>query len=270
MMKFTMFWPRLRLALEQFFAILLHVRRPYPMLMDLFKIRRSRYVARTRGLTPVEMELRPGGMDRYVFYETVLRRDYFIHGATPRPGDLVIDVGGNIGGFTIVAAQRVGPTGRVIAIEPEPAAFDQLVANVRRNGLQNVTPRRAAIGARAGVIVMRCLSRCLYTTAFSPTDIPPPDKPDIQVPVIPLDQLLTEERIDRCNLLKIDVEGGEYDILDALSKEAANRIDRIVVEYHPAPGRQYQELFHRLQALGYDRIIHHWAMLFASRSSTGY
>ena len=264
--KFELTWSRLTLALEQLFAIVRNVRRPVPMLLDLFKFRQSPYVARTRGKTPVEMEVRPGGMDRYVFYETIIRRDYFTLGNPLRAGDVVIDVGGNIGGFTIVAAQMVGPRGRVIAVEPEPGAFDQLVANVRRNGLGNVTARRAAVGAREGEVVMRCLSRSLYTMAFSDGDAPPADKPDIRVPVLPLEKLMDDEGLERCHFLKIDVEGGEYDILDGLSKEGARRIDRIAVEFHPAPGRRVEELERRLRELGYDRVIRHWAMFFASRS----
>jgi len=54
-------------------------------------------------------------------------------------GDVYVDVGANIGYYTLVAAQRVGVTGKVIAYEPDPDNFALLKANVERNNLSNVT-----------------------------------------------------------------------------------------------------------------------------------
>src|SRR5580765_7707639 len=55
------------------------------------------------------------------------------------PGDVFVDVGANIGVFTVMAAKRVGPTGRVIAFEPSPSVIRYLEENVRLNELTNVT-----------------------------------------------------------------------------------------------------------------------------------
>ncbi|HEX9841452.1 MAG TPA: FkbM family methyltransferase, partial [bacterium] len=59
--------------------------------------------------------------------------------AALRPGRAVLDVGANVGHYTLVAARAVGPRGHVWAFEPAPRPFAALTANVRLNGLRNVT-----------------------------------------------------------------------------------------------------------------------------------
>jgi len=66
-----------------------------------------------------------------------------------RPGDVVIDVGANIGGFTVPLAERVGPSGRVHAFEPFRKLFQHLTANVALNGLSNVWTHNFALGPQA-------------------------------------------------------------------------------------------------------------------------
>uniref|UniRef100_A0A7S4SM33 Methyltransferase FkbM domain-containing protein n=1 Tax=Alexandrium monilatum TaxID=311494 RepID=A0A7S4SM33_9DINO len=68
-----------------------------------------------------------------------------------RPGDTVVDVGGNLGCYTIPFAEAVGRAGRVFAFEPFRWMHQQLTANVAINGLQNVWPVQAALGRRAEV-----------------------------------------------------------------------------------------------------------------------
>jgi tRNA G37 N-methylase Trm5 len=58
----------------------------------------------------------------------------------PRPNDVVIDVGANIGYFTIYASRKVGKDGLVIALEPMDEAYNCLMKNIRLNRLNNVKP----------------------------------------------------------------------------------------------------------------------------------
>lgn len=69
-----------------------------------------------------------------------------------RPGDTVVDVGGNLGCYTIPFAEAVGRAGRVIAFEPFRWMHQQLTANVAINGLQNVWPVQAALGRQREVL----------------------------------------------------------------------------------------------------------------------
>lgn len=69
-----------------------------------------------------------------------------------RPGDTFLDVGANIGYFSLLAARAVGPTGRVIAFEPVPSVADRLEANLRRNGLDNVEVVRTVVSDVPGLV----------------------------------------------------------------------------------------------------------------------
>src|SRR5262249_50498938 len=67
-----------------------------------------------------------------------------------RSGDVFVDVGANIGLFTLIAADRVGPTGKVIAFEPTSTTFDRLLRNVRLNRFSNVQCVKSALSDRSG------------------------------------------------------------------------------------------------------------------------
>ena len=72
---------------------------------------------------------------------------HFVHRYL-RPGDAVIDVGANIGVYTLLAASVVGDQGKVVAFEPGRQSFARLQENVQLNGLHQVETRRAAVGKR--------------------------------------------------------------------------------------------------------------------------
>lgn len=67
-----------------------------------------------------------------------------------KQGDLAIDVGTNIGYYTLLFARQVGSSGRVIAFEPDPHSHDILLGNVAKNGYSNVELSRYALADRAG------------------------------------------------------------------------------------------------------------------------
>src|ERR1035437_10176539 len=71
---------------------------------------------------------------------------------TVKPGDTVLDVGANVGALTVPMAQMVGPSGKVIAWEPQPETFALLKKNIEQNDLNNVTMRKCAAGAFVDVV----------------------------------------------------------------------------------------------------------------------
>jgi FkbM family methyltransferase len=120
-----------------------------------------------------------------------------------KPGDVVVDVGANIGDTVLAAAAQVGPTGRVIAIEPHPRTFRYLQDNVALNRVNNVETIGVAAGAAPG------------TVAFSNDrrdDMNRVDGGPLQVRVERLDDLV--RAVGKVALLKIDVEGYEKFVLE--------------------------------------------------------
>ena len=124
------------------------------------------------------------------------------------PGDVAIDIGANIGLWAMGAAVRVGPTGRVYAIEPVPATFDRLVRNARLNDLHNIHARQYAISDRAARIELFLPS---YDNSGH-ASLGKRERVDqmIEVASITVDEFCTEHGIERVALVKTDTEGAEH------------------------------------------------------------
>ena len=67
-----------------------------------------------------------------------------------KPGDTFVDIGANIGWFTLLASRLVGNSGHVIAFEPDPENYAILARNIERNSMKNVTPVKAALSCSPG------------------------------------------------------------------------------------------------------------------------
>ncbi|HXG54994.1 MAG TPA: FkbM family methyltransferase [Vicinamibacterales bacterium] len=149
-------------------------------------------------------------------------------------GDTVVDVGANWGYFTLAAAHWAGAAGRVIAMEPEPRLFALLAANIALNRLPHVNARRIAAGAGPGSMDFvaydaRADNRGVSRAAGAA------EPSDFRSDVVALDSLFDGARIDRVRLVKIDIEGGEYEALQGMSAGlAADRYDYVLIECHPA------------------------------------
>jgi FkbM family methyltransferase len=143
-----------------------------------------------------------------------------------RPGMIVVDVGANVGYYTLLALSRVGQRGRVVAIEPAERPRARLAAAVA--GAPNATVLACAIGARQG-------SGTLYvdreTDNDSPVMVPNHGGRATAVSVTTLDACLTDLEIHHVDLLKLDVEGWEPQVLaGARAFLAAGAIRAILCE----------------------------------------
>jgi FkbM family methyltransferase len=161
-----------------------------------------------------------------------------------RPGRTFIDVGANIGYFSLLASGLVGAHGRVVAFEPLPETYEQLRANLERNAARNVRALNVAAGRAAGVVTLyggdvgnsgtttMVADRTLHAVA--------------QAAVRPLDDLLTEDEVATARLVKIDVEGAEPDVVAGLcgALDAMPDDVEVVVEISPgADAARMLELF---------------------------
>lgn len=127
------------------------------------------------------------------------------------PGGTFVDVGANFGLFSAVAAQKVGPSGRVVAIEPHPELVRRLRFNMAANGFDQVRIFPTAVGEEAGEAVL-----FVNTASFAESRLQAgaDDRPDDRqkatpVPVTPLAAIVAEAGLSRIDALKIDIEGFE-------------------------------------------------------------
>jgi FkbM family methyltransferase len=127
----------------------------------------------------------------------------------PKAGDTIIDVGANVGGYALRAAIVAK---QVIAIEPEPSNYNQLVSNIRLNQLNNVTAIQAAISDSTGESTLRLASdsarHSLEESGWGQAT-----GKTVAVQLLTLDQIIASHGIERVNWLKVDVERHELPVL---------------------------------------------------------
>jgi len=125
-----------------------------------------------------------------------------------QPGDVFIDVGANVGIYTVAAARRVGESGRVISFEPASNTFSILQRNITLNHLNNVIAAQLALADKEG-------SRSLfYHVDASRHSLAENESIGFEtITTIGLDTFLSRNQIVRVNLMKIDVEGAEELVL---------------------------------------------------------
>jgi len=226
------------------------VENPLPAVFDRLGLRREPYRARLRN--GQVLQLRPGRGDLASFREVWLNELYTSQGQMLRPGDTVIDVGANIGCFSLFAAHRVGPQGRVLALEPEAETFQQLRRNIELNRAANVAARQIAVAAESGEAILYGAEDSRYCTLFRCVDQRATHQPVGKARTDSLERILEQEGIEQCHYLKLDCEGAEHDMIRTLSPEIAGRIDQITLEMHQVDGVDSDALTRRLESFGFQ------------------
>ncbi len=132
----------------------------------------------------------------------------FVGGYLKR-GMVVLDVGANIGQYTLLAAKRVGINGKVHSFEPSTANYARLARNVERNGWNSVAQAyKVAIGSAPGLALLALPadggSNWLGESGDTPTE---------QVEVTTLDLFVSQNGINRVDFVKIDAEGADLEVL---------------------------------------------------------
>ena len=146
-----------------------------------------------------------------------------------REGDLYVDIGANIGYFSLLASRCVGNTGQVISVEADPVTFTALKKNLELNGCRNVSARNIAATATACRIEITrsdpynsgCNAITVGTGAGGIKGLPFRD--------------IVGEDIGRVRFIKIDIEGSEEPILNAILEALPDLPDDLIVASEVSP-----------------------------------
>jgi len=168
-----------------------------------------------------------------------------------RPGDMVMDIGANVGIFSVVMGTTVGASGRVIAFEPVPANIVRLGKNLRKNGLGNVQVFPLALGISNGHMMLRMATDPAYPSLRevqggfgNGTEVP--------VQVCRLDGVWDELGRPEIAFVKMDVEGAEADVLRGASRFLTTCRPTLLVEANSVG--ELDTLRAQLCGLGYRHV----------------
>ena len=133
-----------------------------------------------------------------------------------RPGDVLFDIGANVGFFTIISVQLVGSEGHVYAFEPVPDNAAAVRHNLELNSFTNATVINSAVADRSGQGEL-LVAHYSGGSALSTVKTPPPDlKERMPVETVSIDVLLAEGAMRPPDMVKIDVEGAELTVLQGM------------------------------------------------------
>jgi FkbM family methyltransferase len=163
-----------------------------------------------------------------------------------RPGDLFLDVGANIGSYTILAGGAV--KARVISVEPVPSTFKHLQTNIRLNALDQIESHCCGLSSTSGELLFTSLLDTMNRVA-----LPGESLPTIMVPVTTLDALL-QGRLPK--IIKIDVEGHELSVLNGGTKTLSSpEVEAVIMETNGC-GAQFgvtdDALFKKMREFGFQ------------------
>ena len=165
-----------------------------------------------------------------------------------KPRMTVLDVGANMGYYTLIAAKLVGSAGRAYAFEPDPENCQLIVKSVQLNGYNNVSVFNNAVGDRRGRVKLH-LESTNWGHSLSPRNINNPAG-SIEVELITLDDLYQAGKLgDHIHFIKLDVQGAEELVLKGARMIIQEQRPVAVMELEPA----------RLNNMGSDALnLLHW------------
>lgn len=165
-----------------------------------------------------------------------------------KPSYVVVDVGANIGYYTLLSAEKVGPSGKVYAFEAHPKIYKYLEENIHLNHFDNVETFPVALGGQVGSVRFSDQSKDDMNNVT--------DAGEITVHMDALDNKM--KSVSRVNLLKIDVEGYEKFVLSG-SSETLGKTDTIFFEawdkHFSKYGYKLQDIFSILSPYGFSYFL---------------
>jgi FkbM family methyltransferase len=168
--------------------------------------------------------------------------EYRSPGLTPEPGWRVVDVGANIGVFSLWA-ERLGA--EVAAFEPEPRTFASLVTNVAGRRISPTQAALAAGGVPSVRLYLNKMDSTRHTLVGKEIESGEPLRDFVDVPTVTLADVVSSG----CDLLKLDCEGAEFEALLGADDETLRRAQRIILEFHRFAGSP-DEIVDRLETAG--------------------
>lgn len=194
-----------------------------------------------------KMTIRPGSYDLYVLGEVFWEQVYAPRLKQIKAPEVVVDLGANIGAFSVWAAKRWNP-GRIVAVEMENDNFTLLQENIRLNGLENnVIPVKVCVWDENRQVGIKKHPFNLGMHQGCPASI------EGGVPALTMDRLLDMVKVSKVDILKMDIEGAEERIFNEKNERLfAEGVGILLAELHPIRGVQVERIVEILERIGFE------------------
>lgn len=162
-------------------------------------------------------------------------------------GDIFVDAGSHAGLYSLVAASIVGLSGRCIAIEADPTNFDRMKHNFDLNQFENIMSVNVGLSNCDEKLMLHVDKSNRGSCTFSSPD------GEIEVPCMPLSQVLSNLRSSKINFIKLDIEGSEYKVLDFYFNHTEKQFwpEYMIVEVNSGFSG-YNDLHKLIKGMGYS------------------
>lgn len=176
----------------------------------------------------------------------------------------IIDVGAHIGIFALYVSQFC-KDGRIFCFEPVKENYDLLISNLKMNKVKNIIPINAAISKNNGIVKIFLDDDEAGHSILKESDV------FQETESITVEKFFEEKDVKKCNLLKLDCEGAEYEIIESLNDMTLEKIDEIILEYHFVKSKQdlFKKLIEKLEQSSmktkYDKSLNDMGILTAKR-----
>lgn len=171
------------------------------------------------------IKIRTDSTDFFTFVNIWLLDEYFKNKINIQKNDIIIDIGGHIGLFALYASQYC-KNGKIYSFEPVIENYNLFLENIKNNNLTNVKAFNTAVSKNEGEVNLFLNDDQAAHSIFTKSNTVK------KVNSTTLQKIFEKNKIENCNLLKIDCEGAEYEILENLPIEYYKKIQKIVIECH--------------------------------------
>lgn len=216
----------------------------YP-LMYFKLINKKHVILETRN--GIKIKLRIHSTDIFAFIHVWILQEYNKKGFEINDKDIIIDIGAHIGLFALYASQFC-KTGKIYCFEPIEENFDLLVSNLKLNNIKNVIATRSAVSHKTGNVTI------YLNQDESAHSMYVPASKSVQVQSVSVKDIIDFNNLEKCDLIKIDCEGSEYEIINSLPVTYFDKINKMCIEYHFASEKPFlvSNLIGKLKSLSYS------------------
>ena len=219
----------------------------YPLIH--FKLVKSDHVVlETRN--GIKLKIRVFSTDLIAFTHVWILEEYKKSGFEIKNDDTILDIGAHIGLFALYVSQFC-KNGKIFCFEPVDENFNLLKENIKLNNIKNIIASKLAVSSKSGNVTIFLnedeSGHSMYLLGSK----------SVQVKSISLKEILDSNNIEKCDFIKMDCEGEEYEIINSLPEDYFEKIKKMCIEYHFAEEKPnlIKDLMNKLKTYSYSTSI---------------